>query len=267
MIEVIVSDNYSIDDTRHIFQEFSKKSDRVKFIMQTSNLGAAANFAEVLKLASGEYFMWLGDDDWIDASYVSHCVSLLKADQSLALVSGAPIYYQDGKKEYEGKLFDLSEESWDVRVANYYSNVTDNGMFYGIMRTSQLQKVSTSNAMGADWHLIANIVSIGKVVMCSEVAVHRDLGGATVSYRKIAKSLDLPMIQAVFPMTTIALGAAMNIVFTGTIYKKRSLTTRIILAGKVFIQVITRPIKSYDSKMKNLVKGSILLLIKSVSSK
>src|ERR1035437_9224723 len=78
MIEVIVSDNASTDETQEVCKEFSKKDGRVKYIKQSSNIGAVANFADVLERASGEYFMWLGDDDWIDASYVSHCVSILR---------------------------------------------------------------------------------------------------------------------------------------------------------------------------------------------
>ena len=274
MIEVIISNNASTDDTQDICQEYSKKDGRVKYVTQSSNRGPVANFAEVLKRASGEYFMWLGDDDWIDASYVSHCVSLLDEDSGLALVSGAPVYYRNEIITYKGKWFDLSEEWWAVRVARYYATVADNGMFYGIMRTTQLQQIVTPNTIGGDWHCIANIVSVGKTRMSSAVAVHRDLGGATVSYRKIAESLGLPTIQAVFPMTTTALGAAMDIVIAGAAYKKRGLPTRLLLAGVVFLLVISRPTFRYTArvkrrltKVKNSLKRSILLLVNGANNK
>lgn len=248
MIEVIVSNNASSDNTQDICQEFSKKDGRAKYVTQSSNIGATLNFNEVLKRASGEYFMWLGDDDWIDASYISHCVSLLRADPDVALVAGAPIYYRDGKKDYEGKMFDLSEESWANRVARYYTEVTDNGMYYGIMRTAQLRQIVVPNALGGDWHLIANVVSMGKTRMCAAVTVCRDLNGASSSSRHIVKSLGLPAIQAMFPMTTVALGAVRSIVFTGSAYKKRSILARITLAGVVFLRVITKPTFRYTAK-------------------
>ena len=274
MIEVIISNNASTDDTQEICQEYSKKDGRVKYVTQSSNRGPVANFAEVLKRASGEYFMWLGDDDWIDASYVSHCVSLLDEDSGLALVSGAPVYYRNEIITYKGKWFDLSEEWWAVRVARYYATVADNGMFYGIMRTAQLQQIVTPNTIGGDWHCIANIVSVGKTRMSSAVTVHRDMGGATVSYRQIAKSLGLPTIQAVFPMTTTALGAAMDIVIAGAAYKKRGLPTRLLLAGVVFLLVISRPTFRYTArvkrrltKVKNSLKRNILLLVNGANNK
>ncbi len=253
MIEVIISDNASTDNTQEVCREFCKKDDRVKYVKQPSNIGAVANFTAVLKRASGEYFMWLGDDDWIDASYVSHCMSLLLSSPDVGLASGAPIYYRDGSKAYDGKMFDLLEESWFVRVASYYAKVADNGTYYGIMRTKQLQQIVAPNIMGGDWHLIANIAATGKIRMSSVVSVHRELGGATTSYRQIAKSLGLPFIQAMFPMVTIAFGAWKNIIFDGAAYKKRDVFSRIVLAEIVMCLVILKPIFRYAKHAKRLL--------------
>lgn len=263
-IEVIISDNASTDSTENICQELRNKDNRVKYIKQSSNIGASANFADVLKRASGEYFMWLGDDDWIDATYVSNCTSFMIANPDVALVSGAPVYYRLGLKTYAGKVFDLLEKSWAIRVAHYYAMVADNGMFYGLMRTTQLRKIVVPNAMGGDWHLLANIVSTGKSRMNSNVIVHRELGGATESYRKIAKSLGLPAIQAIFPMTTVAFGAWKNIVFAGMAYKTRSVLIRIILAEVVFLIIIAKPILVYMGRVKRLFKRISLFIFSTV---
>ena len=211
--------------------------------------------------------MWLGDDDWIDASYVGHCVSLLNENPDLALVSGAPIYYQDGLRAYAGKLFDLLGKSWASRVARYYMMVADNGMFYGIMRTAQLQQLLVPNTMGGDWHLIASVVSIGKSRMSPLISVHRELGGATTSYRRISKSLGLPIIQALFPMTTIAFGACESIVLTGAAYKKRTVLARIVLAVVVFLLVIAKPVFGYAGRMKCLFRRGARFAVNGADSK
>lgn len=266
MIEVIISDNASTDDTQNICQEFSKKDGRVRYVRQSSNLGATANFLEVLKRALGEYFMWLGDDDWIDVSYVSHCVLLLNENSDFSLVSGAPIYYQNGLINHYGKLFDLLNKSWVTRVAHYYAIVSDNGAFYGIMRTAQLQQPSLKNIMGGDWHFTASVVAIGKCRMSSMVSVHRELGGATISYRQIARSLELPKIQALFPMSTIAFGASERII-TGAAYKGHTILARIILAVVVFLLVISKPMLGYASRLKYLFMRGSQLAVTDASSK
>jgi len=54
------------------------------------NLGPAASSVEVLKNASGQFFMWLGDDDWIDPAYISSRVQQLMHDPTTALDSVNP---------------------------------------------------------------------------------------------------------------------------------------------------------------------------------
>jgi glycosyltransferase involved in cell wall biosynthesis len=261
-IEIIVSDNASTDDTQAVCHEVRKNYPNVKYIKQSNNIGPTANFADVLKRASGEYFMWLGDDDWIDPSYVSHCVSLLIADSDLALVSGSAIYYRNGLKAYPGRVFNLLDKSWAIRVARYYLLVSDNGMFYGLMRTAQLQQIIISNTMGGDWQLIASIVSLGKAIMSPVVFVHRELGGATSDYRQIAKSLGVPIIQAIFPLVIVANNALKNILFSGAVFIKRGLLPRLILAWFVFFLVLVKATFEFMGQVKrSLVSKKHVLFI------
>lgn len=253
LIEVIISDNASTDGTEYLCQQYCEKDKRIKYVKQSSNIGPGKNFSEVVSMASGKYFMWLGDDDWIALTYLSECVSILEGNKDVSLVSGSPLYYKDGKKAHKGKMFDLQDECWATRVFRYYLNVTDNGMFYGVMNTNQLQKITVKNAMGSDWHLIANIISMGKSRMLHSVSVHRELGGATASYKGIVKSLDLPSIQGVFPMATIAIGAWENILFNGQAYKFRSKVSRVFLANMVLALIPFKNIKGYLGRIKCLL--------------
>lgn len=253
LIEVIISDNASTDGTDDLCHRFCKEDDRIKYIKQSFNIGPGANFSEVLSMASGMYFMWLGDDDWIDACYISECVSILSTNTDVALVSGTPLYYRAGNKSHKGKMFDLLDRYWATRVFRYYLNVTDNGMFYGVMHTKQLQKVVVRNVMGSDWHLIANMISMGKSRMLSSVSVHRELGGATASYNDIVRSLGLPKIQGIFPMTTIAIGAWENVMFSGLVYKQYSKIIRIFLSSMLLVSVPFKNIKGNLAWIKRLL--------------
>src|SRR5229473_2324672 len=72
-LELVISDNASTDDTQLVCERFCAQDNRIRYIRQPTNRGAAANFHEVLQRAGGEFFMWLGDDDWLDSSYVAQC--------------------------------------------------------------------------------------------------------------------------------------------------------------------------------------------------
>src|SRR5437868_4342536 len=64
-LEIIVSDNCSDDalNIQELVESYIKNDSRVKFYRQPQNIGAFLNFKFLLEKASGEYFMWLSDDD------------------------------------------------------------------------------------------------------------------------------------------------------------------------------------------------------------
>ena len=239
-IEVIVSDNASIDETESICRHFCNMDDRLKYIRQSSNRGAKANFNEVLDKASGQFFMWLGDDDWIDPNYISSCVQQLISDPAIVLVSGSPHYYRSVEKVYGGKVFSLLHDIWWHRVISYYRNVADNGMFYGVMPTALIRNIEIPHTMGGDWVMLANIISIGKAKMISEISVHRELGGMSESFENIASINGLPKIQAMFPYLFTACSACSDIMSKELKFKQLPVYTKIFVVGAVFFIVISK---------------------------
>lgn len=240
-IEVIVSDNASTDETVALCQHYNSGNMRFKYIRQLENIGPTRNFFEVLKNASGEFFMWLGDDDWIDREYVTACIKEIASDRSLALVSGLPRYYHNGQSAYIGNAFNLSHDSAWHRVISYYAQVTDNGIFYGLLRTAQIKHLKMRNTMGCDWLLIACVAFMGKTKVLTKISIHRELGGMSGGYQKIADSLGLPKCQALFPALSIAISAGADIIKTNTVYHSQPLLLRLVIATAVLIIIALRP--------------------------
>ncbi len=241
-IEVIVSDNASTDETESVCRGYCAQDGRLKYIRQPENCGPTANFRAVLDLGAGEFFMWLGDDDWIDPDYITLCAQVLINDASTSLVSGVPEYYRDGKNAFVGKIFSLQNDAWWLRVILYYAKVTDNGLFYGLMRMSQLRPLVMPNLMGGDWHLISNVVALGKAKMRSEISVHRELGGTSASHQRIATTLGLPRIQATFPAISIAAGAWVEITQRGVAFRQQSAFARRLVGAAVILAVLSRAV-------------------------
>jgi glycosyltransferase involved in cell wall biosynthesis len=261
-IEVIVSDNASTDDTEIICKLYCEQDKRFKYIRNPENLGPTANFAAVMNAASGEYFMWLGNDDWLDTNYVSTCLDELTSDSGISLVSGTPRYYRNGQFVHTGKTFNLSQAAAWRRVLGYFAKVDDNGMFYGLMRTSQIRQLEINNLLGGDWLLIAALAFTGKIKVFPEVSVHRDLGGATTSHRKITETLGISRLNSLFPVTSIAANVWYDIINANHIYHTRPRVERII-AGTIAVVVILvtaiqRYTKSAIRRVKNGVKSRLL---------
>ena len=66
-VEVVISDNASGDDTDAVCREAVAADRRVRYVPQRENIGAVPNFLAALAAGTGSLFMWLGDDDWLEA--------------------------------------------------------------------------------------------------------------------------------------------------------------------------------------------------------
>lgn len=207
-IEVIVSDNGSSDGTFARIEEIAAIDGRVRIFRQKNNLGPTRNFEFVLRQSHGEYFLWLGDDDWLDSGYVETCLAKLRANPGLSVCGGLPVYYATGASPTEGRGIEIVDQSPAARIFQYLKQVSDNGIFYGLMRREILARAPIRNCMGWDWIMFTSLAYQGGISTVPEVKVHRRLGGATSSYVRIVQVMNLPNWNAHFPFLAIIL--AMN---------------------------------------------------------
>ena len=56
---IILSDNYSDDDTAAICREYEKKYDKIDYIRQETRLGLWDSWRVPLAMTDTKYFMWL----------------------------------------------------------------------------------------------------------------------------------------------------------------------------------------------------------------
>lgn len=83
--EIIIGDDFSTDGTREILLSYKQRyPDLIKLIFQTHNLGIYKNYNSVLKEASGDFFVSLSGDDWIeDEDYFEKIVNFIKTNNLL----------------------------------------------------------------------------------------------------------------------------------------------------------------------------------------
>ena len=81
-IEVVVSDNCSLDNTPQVIEEISslKKSYKFTSSRNSKNIGGDKNRMKVLLDSSGEFAWLLGDDDEIFDDSIGYLYELLKSD-------------------------------------------------------------------------------------------------------------------------------------------------------------------------------------------
>lgn len=166
--ELIISDNASTDNTRAICQEYAKHDSRIRYIRQSQNKGAAANFKFVLDEAVGEYFMWAAHDDLWSVDYLICAVELLndkKVDFVFPTFELKSIHFGLAKK-FNMKIFNFIE-SEDRRervlkfISLHYLSHSAN-IVYSLFRKKFLQSALDVQDIGNDGVLCAVILGLGR---------------------------------------------------------------------------------------------------------
>ena len=89
--EIIVSDNASTDDTRAVVAAFDDP--RIRYVETGRRLSMAGNFEFALSHATGDYLMFLGDDDGLVPGALQRVADLVRQTGQQAIISSQASYY------------------------------------------------------------------------------------------------------------------------------------------------------------------------------
>jgi glycosyltransferase involved in cell wall biosynthesis len=220
-LELVISDNASGLDTESLCRELCRRDTRVRYLRSEANRGPTANFNTLFGELQGEYAMVLSDDDWLDADYLERCLAELRRSPELVLACGIARYIRDGAVVREGVEMQLADDSPARRVLAYLRDVDENGVFYGLMRRTALQRAAPlRNVLGNDWLLAAAVVAQGKVATIRSAAIKRELDGTSADFHKLAATLGLPGWQARVPHLVIAWHVLADVAWRAPVYRE-----------------------------------------------
>ncbi len=138
---LLISDDGSSDGSDRICIRYAKKDDRITYIRQPENLGISKNMKFLLTEAKTPYFMWAGDDDLWDQTYLSTCIQLLKENPD-AIVAFTKLETIDKDKN---TLLTISNPSYRNKSAykrlKAFAKRPIDGFGYGLFRTDLIRKV------------------------------------------------------------------------------------------------------------------------------
>lgn len=98
-IELIVVEDCSTDNTLSIVEKIAKEDSRVVIIKHETNLGAGMGRRDGINAATGEYFITIDADDWIDEDFIQSLV--LRAKKNNADVVSGGITVERGNGYWE----------------------------------------------------------------------------------------------------------------------------------------------------------------------
>lgn len=221
-LELRISDNASTDDTGEIIRRWERDDTRISAQRQEVDIGPVGNFDRLRRGVESDYFLWLADDDEIDADYVASCIAFLDGHPNYVLAAGRPVLDNvEGNRKgtvVAGVHMDLSDEDPAARVLQYFEQVGDNSTFYGVSRIRALDRVPFHNTLAADWLVVAGLAAQGCVKTLEETTLRRPHRWGPDSIRHILSSHGLPPNWAKLPGWIVARGAFHDVVMRSPAY-------------------------------------------------
>jgi glycosyltransferase involved in cell wall biosynthesis len=242
-LEVIVGDNASEDDTDAV-RRGSAGDGRVRWIRHVSNVGPLRNFECLLEAATGKYFMWLADDDWLSSGYIARCVAILSAPDGPVRVVGRAAYWKHGTVVGTEQV-QLDSGSPEVRMLAFYRTVVGNPFFYSMCRRADASaSLPFTGVHGSDWLYVARSVHMGKAITAPKVTLNVTLYGSDDEARG-DHTLGTGWHRMAFKMVFLPFEAGKDIL-RHPLYKTHSALRRGVLAARCAF-VLMRRLSTWDS--------------------
>lgn len=170
-IEIILVDNGSTDESAKIIKSMAKKDRRIISIYE-KNKGVSFARNAGLKVATGEYIMFVDGDDWVDSDYVSYFVDMIhKFDGKVAMNLSV---YSIGKDNltYKKPIAVPAEKA----IEWIYSGKINVAVWNKIYKRSVLNELKFSNDIWFGEGMLFNIECLqrlDKVVIGSKKVYHQ----------------------------------------------------------------------------------------------
>ena len=162
-IEIIISDNDSIDGTEALVKEWEAYEPRIVYVKHPFNRGVYENYDACRQLAMGRYFMWMVPGEEIAHNRLTSYVSFLETHPDYVSVIGQRESWGMWAISRREEILSLEAEDPYERVQHFYAQVKEGGLLYGLHRNVWIRKTPMRLSLVGDWHFIAGMVFLGKM--------------------------------------------------------------------------------------------------------
>jgi glycosyltransferase involved in cell wall biosynthesis len=166
-IEIIVSNNCSIDNTEKFLNKMSKIDSRIKVFHQKKEISWAKNFRFVLNKSKGKYFKWNAADDMISKDYIINNVKFLENNLNYISSSSKFLYENNPNKFYS---FDLVGSVYS-RIKGFFKvrHISHNILFSLVRRKNMMKTIDISKDYWAiDWMFDLDLLFQGNFKIIDE---------------------------------------------------------------------------------------------------
>ena len=203
--ELIIGDNASTDGTEELCRAYSQVDHRIRYGRNSRNLGVGENFNEVLRRASGVYFMWAAHDDLWEPDYVSALAGQLARSSCALAFAGVDNIDLEGRsiRTFE-RLTEIPSQETGGRLRNYLEQEENEGkanLIYGLMRRETIVRAGGFRrwglgGWGADMLTVFKILTYGDLSLADGILFHKRLPAGHPDYSPRRGRVRLPSLNS-----------------------------------------------------------------------
>lgn len=160
-IEIIISNNCSIDKTKMFLDKISKTDKRIKLFNQKKEISGGENFQFVLDQSKGKYFRWNAADDFMSIDYIKDNFNFLENNQDY-VASSSKFFFENDKNNYYSHS--LNENLYG-RLKHFFNiRYSSHNVFFSLIRNDTLKKTSkmSNDYLANDWMINLDLLLNGK---------------------------------------------------------------------------------------------------------
>jgi glycosyltransferase involved in cell wall biosynthesis len=201
-LELVICDNASTDGTEELCRGLAAQDSRIVYHRNAVNVGLHNNFVLALRLATGTFYRWVSDDDWLHPRCLSRSLDAFAADDRLLLVTTQMSYTgPDGVTRtapYGGTALGSNDPvtrfTEMLRLQNESYLLLD--PLFGVLRREPVMRIERRNMLYEDQVFAAKLALAGPWGHVPEVLALR--GWKHERLPILARKLGVPSWQAHF---------------------------------------------------------------------
>lgn len=163
--ELIVINDFSIDNTQDILEEWQKRDLRIKVIRNDKNIAGSSgiykNLNKGIEISKGKYIARIDDDDeWIDKDKLKKQVDFLENNPEYVLCGGGVIVVNDNDRElfrYFKNINDL-----EIKRRALFANPFSHSTVMFLKEAAKKVGYYSQLRYAEDWDLWLKLGNIGK---------------------------------------------------------------------------------------------------------
>ncbi|MBU2063394.1 MAG: glycosyltransferase, partial [Candidatus Omnitrophica bacterium] len=154
-VEIVISDNGSIDDTAKIIREYQSRFPIIRYFSNNSNLEFDKNVDAVVRRANGSFVWLFADDDFMNEGAISHVLGVIKKYPGVAEI------FVDSYKRCANLKEDYLCHNGDDFFA--ITKFRAGGLSGNVVNKFVWEETDLTNYIGSGWiHLGFLIVALSK---------------------------------------------------------------------------------------------------------